>query len=246
MLFFCFSSKDRDSVVESILYHVSNYAIPVWYDRQQMLLGDQRNYKNFIEGVDHSRYAIIILSHNAISSVCAREEIELIEKKYEKGEIIVFPIFYKLKANEIPAEFAWMSQLVYKELDETIDSLSACNHIICRILLDEVTKYKINSLDSFLAQYQNIPVYAYLVQLIKSYNTINGDNKNARITLLFAGCEYIRCHYNLNGIPRYYHEGIDFLFSQTKLHLSIDLREILIFERLFLLLLNSSIFGYFV
>lgn len=246
MLFFCFSSKDRQSIVESILYHVSNYAVPVWYDRQQMLLGDERDYKNFVEGVDNSKYAVIILSQNAISSVCAREEIELIKKKYEKGDITVFPIFFKLKANEIPVEFTWMTKLVYKELDETIDSLSACNHIICRVLLDGLAKYKIVTLDSFVEQYQNIPAYAYLIQLVKSYNSINGDNRNAKMALLFAGCEYIRYHYNLDGIPRHYYEGIDFLFSQTKLHLSIDLREILIFERLFLLLLNSSIFGYLV
>jgi hypothetical protein len=211
-----------------------------------MLLGDERDYKNFVEGVDHSKYAVIILSQNAINSVCAKEEIELIEKKHKKGEIIVFPIYYKLKATEIPVKFKWMSQLVYKELDETTDSLSACNHIVCRILLDELAKYRIDSLNTFTKQYEKIPAYTYLIKLIKSYISISGDNRDARLSLLFAGCEYIKCHYNLDSIPRYYYEGVDFLFSQTKLHLPIDLRETLIFERLFLLLLNSSIFGYFI
>ena len=49
MLFFCFSSKDRHSIVESILFHLTNYGLPVWYDRHKMLLGDERDNKNFDE-----------------------------------------------------------------------------------------------------------------------------------------------------------------------------------------------------
>lgn len=246
MLFFCFSSKDRHCIVESILYHITNYAIPVWYDRQQMLLGDHRDYKNFVEGVEGCKYAVIILSPNAINSVCAREEIDLIERKHKKGEVTVFPLYYKLKAADIPEEFSWMSKLVFKELDETTDTLGTCNHIICRILLDELTRYRIDSLTTFVQRYENIPVYAYLTKLIKSYCSIHGENRDAKIAILFAGCEYLKCHYNLDGVPRYYYEGVNFLFSQSKLHLPVDLRETLIFERLFLLLTNASIFGYLI
>ena len=79
MVFFCFSSKDRQAIVESILYHLDNYCIPVWYDRRTMLMSDQRNYKNFVEGVGSCRYAVIILSPNCVASKCANEEIELIK-----------------------------------------------------------------------------------------------------------------------------------------------------------------------
>ena len=66
MLFFCFSSKDRHSIVESILFHLTNYGLPVWYDRHKMLLGDERDNKNFDEGVKACNYSIIILSANTI------------------------------------------------------------------------------------------------------------------------------------------------------------------------------------
>lgn len=78
MLFFCFSSKDRHSIVESILFHLTNYGLPVWYDRHKMLLGDERDNKNFDEGVKACNYSIIILSANTIASECANEEIDLI------------------------------------------------------------------------------------------------------------------------------------------------------------------------
>ena len=73
MLFFCFSSKDRHSIVESILFHLTNYGLPVWYDRHKMLLGDERDNKNFDEGVKACNYSIIILSANTIASECANE-----------------------------------------------------------------------------------------------------------------------------------------------------------------------------
>lgn len=45
-------------------------------------------------------------------------------------------------------------------------------------------------------------------------------------------------------IPEFYYKGIQRLFEETRLNLPIDLRETLIFERLFLLLFNAAIFGY--
>lgn len=143
MLFFCFSSKDRHPIVESILFHLTNYGLPVWYDRHKMLLGDERDYKNFDEGVNSCNYAIIILSKNTIKSTCANEEIDLIYEKFKRRQMYVFPLFFNIKASDLPKKYTWMTKLVYKELTIGNDSRSACNHIICRILLDEIQKYKI-------------------------------------------------------------------------------------------------------
>ena len=100
MIFFCFSSKDRLQIVEAILFHITNYELPVWYDRHKMLMGDDRDYKNFEEGVEQSKYAVIIVSPNALESACAQEEMELIYKRYSDGEMTVFPIFYNIRASD--------------------------------------------------------------------------------------------------------------------------------------------------
>ncbi|MDF2802731.1 MAG: hypothetical protein K0S61_2634 [Anaerocolumna sp.] len=246
MIFFCFSSKDRHIIVESIFFHITNYAIPVWYDRHKMLLGDERDYKNFVEGVNQNKYAVIILSRNTIESVCAREEIDLIYERYVQGQMQVFPIFYNIRAADLPDEFTWMTKLVYKELNQDTDSLSTCNHIICKVLFDEISKYKIKSINSFLHQYGENPNYHYLTHLIKSYCSISDDNHDAQIALLYSACIYIINFNNLQNTPKFYYEGVERLFSETRLHLPIDLRETLILERLCLLLINSSIFGYLI
>ena len=244
MMFFCFSSKDRHRIVESIFYHITNYGLPVWYDRQRIILGDQRDYMNFEDGVGRSKYAVIILSHNAINSICACEEIELIYKKYQNGDMYVFPIFYNLAAIDLPAQFSWMRKLVYKELDTTTDSLSACNHILCKYFLDELNKYRIHSLTEFDIYCDNKPVYDYIKNLINAYVTVSDDNHDAKISLLYSACQYLLSHYSHRETPAFYYQGVERLFNETKLHLPIDLRETIIMERLFLLIFNASIFGY--
>ena len=244
MIFFCFSSKDRLQIVEAMLFHITNYELPVWYDRHKMLMGDDRDYKNFDEGINQCEYAIIIDSPNAIASTCAREEIELIRKRYEADEMTVFPVFYNLKASELPAQLQWMTKLVYKELDASTDSRSACNHIICRVLLDELEKYRIKSINDFLTFCGTNSALGYPARLLKAYCKVSDDNRDAQITLLYAVCLYIRTQYNLNDVPAFYYAGIDRLFDETRLHLPVDLRETLIFERLTLLLTNAVLFGY--
>ncbi len=244
MIFFCFSSKDRLQIVEAMLFHITNYELPVWYDRHKMLMGDDRDYKNFDEGINQCEYAIIIVSPNAIASTCAREEIELIRKRYEADEMTVFPVFYNLKASELPAQLQWMTKLVYKELDASTDSRSACNHIICRVLLDELEKYRIKSINDFLTFCGTNSALGYPARLLKAYCKVSDDNRDAQITLLYAVCLYIRTQYNLNDVPAFYYAGIDRLFDETRLHLPVDLRETLIFERLTLLLTNAVLFGY--
>lgn len=244
MIFFCFSSKDRLQIVEAMLFHITNYELPVWYDRHKMLMGDNRDYKNFDEGVDQCEYAITIVSPNAIASICAQEEMELIRKRYEAGEMTVFPVFYNLKASELPIQLQWMTKLVYKELDTSTDAHSACNHIICRVLLDELEKYRIKSINDFFAFCGNNSTLSYPAKLLKAYCKVSDDNRDAQITLLYAVCQYIRTRYNLNDVPAFYYVGIDRLFDETRLHLPVDLRETLIFERLTLLLTNAVLFGY--
>ncbi len=246
MLFLCFSSKDRQSLVESLLYHLDNYAIPVWYDRRVMLMGDHRNYKNFIEGVDSCDYAVIVLSPNSIASICANEEIDLIKARYEKRKMVVFPIFFNITAKEIPIEYNWLTELVYKELTPSVDAIGACNHIVCKLLLDELNQCPIRTIEQYTSEYEHVPIHTYLVTMIKSYLKINSGNYYARITLLYSACLYLRSIYIIKDVPRFYYEGIFHLFELTKLSLALDQREVLIAERSFLLLLNSIMSGTFI
>lgn len=230
MIFLCFSSKDRYDIAESVYYHIRNYGIPVWYDRNEILMGDDRNYKNFVEGVESCKYAVIILSPNSISSICANEEIDLIYEQYKTEKMHVFPVFYNITADEIPEKYYWMKKLVYKELNVSIDSRGLCNHIACKYLSDKVSQHNYKSLYELKKQSS-----LFISSIIDSYMQVDGNNYNARISLLYSAILYVKCNCD---IPEYCLKGIEFLFNETKLSLQIDLRETIIIERLFIIAAN--------
>lgn len=47
MIFIGYSSGDRYTVVESLVFHLKNYGFEVWYDFYDMFLGDNRYEENF-------------------------------------------------------------------------------------------------------------------------------------------------------------------------------------------------------
>ena len=104
-LFICFSAKDRYSIVQPLVYHLKNYGINVWYDRYDMVLGDDRVKKNLEEGAGKCRYALIVLSNNTIKSSCAIEEIKILESRYTRKEFLIFHVLYEIKTIKINTIF---------------------------------------------------------------------------------------------------------------------------------------------
>ncbi len=229
-VFLCFSSKDRYEIVESIHYHLENIGVPTWYDRKEILMGDNRNHKNFTEGVYGCKYTIIILSPNAINSVCANEEIDLIYTRYQSQQMYVFPVFYNITAIELPKKYWWMKKLVYKELHKDTDSRGMCNHVACKYLSDSLQKYNLKSIPDLCNAFTG-----YIRELLINYQELDGNNYNARISILYAGILFLNSQKEL---PEYYRKGITYLFNETKLNLPLDLRETIIFEHLFSLAAN--------
>ena len=110
-IFLCFSSGDRYTAVNSILYNLKHYGVPVWYDYHELTLGDDRIVGNFNEGLNLCDYAVVILSPNMFECKCGNDELEEIQKRYINNTIHIFPLFYNVKANELPARYSWLTSL---------------------------------------------------------------------------------------------------------------------------------------
>lgn len=239
-IFICLSSEDRQRVVESIMYHMANFGFALWYDRHKMMLGDKRNYKNFIEGIVQTEYAIVVMSKNSIKSTCVAEEMEYLEEQYNKGLITIFPILYNIGPTELPENYRWLTELVYKELDEKSGTLLTCNHIITKILSDELKKCRCQTLNELLHYLEMNNQDKFITNMLRSYLEISGQNHNARISILYSLCIYISSTIKtIDMFPQYYWKGFERIFSYTKLNLDTDLRETLILEIQTMILLNK-------
>lgn len=242
-VFICFSHKDRYEIVEPLVYHLINYGIKVWYDRHELLMGDNRIQKNLIEGVSTCDYAIIIISKNTESSVCAMEEISIIRDKYLHGNVVVFPVLYEIAPRDLPDELKWVSEMIYKEIDRHSGAYRICNHIACRITNDYIVNLicrKITDASKCL----NPEQHQSILSLVNCYLNVDRDNLNGRIALLYA--VYLIA---LQYIPERKDDEMlcvairifERMFSELRLNISIDYRDMWLLENATCILFNRLI-----
>lgn len=229
-LFICFAAKDRYDVVQPIVYHLKNYGIDIWYDRYEMVMGDNRFEKNIEEGAGKCRYALIVLSHNTINSLCATEEIAILEERYYKNEVIIFPVLFKIKPSDVPSKFQWVKDLIFKEVLSDTGTLEVANHIACKITKDILAHYRYKNILDILSSKKVIS--KPIISLLKNYTKIDVANLNSRVALLFAVYTIIVESHTIiiNEINRIPIKVFDRLFTETCLNLSIDYRELWLLE----------------
>ena len=238
-LFVCFSAKDRYNIVQSIIYHLKNYGVNIWYDRYEMVMGDNRFKKNIEEGAGKCGYALIILSSNTINSLCATEEIKILESRYYKNEVTIFPVLYELKPYEIPTIFGWVRNLIFKEINHTTGTVEICNHIACKITQDILNNCKYRTINEIINN--NLPLPRPVKTLLYKYTKIDNSNLNSRITLLYATYIVIS-EYNslmeetLCEVPNKVFER---LFTETVLNITVDYRELWLLENSICILINN-------
>lgn len=237
-LFICFSAKDRYDIVQPVVYHLKNYGIHVWYDRYEMVMGDDRIEKNLGEGAERCKYALIILSENTIQSWCATEEIKILESRYNRNEVIIFPVLYELKPSNIPPVFGWIRKLIFKEADRTTGTLEICNHIACKITQDMLNCCKYRTIKEIT--YADLPLPRSVGSLLNKYIQIDHANLNSRVAVLYGAYIIFAESCDLTMVPlcEVPTNVFDRLFTETLLNLTVDYRELWLLENSLCILAN--------
>lgn len=231
MIFLCFSSQDRYSVVKSCLYHLKNYGYDTWYDYHELILGDRKREKNFLNAIQSCDYFIIIYSSNLLNSPCAVNEEELIYAEAAKRNIVIFPLLYNISFNELPFEIQnKIENLIYNEITDDTGCIEPINQIVVKILLDEMGYSEFDftpSIDlSLLRKIDDI----YLKAILQEYLNIAKENFNARISFLYCAYKYIETNNVLEDIPIHYSQTINYLSHYTKLNVPYNHKELIIAE----------------
>lgn len=239
MIFLCFSSGDRYSIVKSCLYHLRNYGYETWYDYHELILGDKKREKNFEKAIETCDYFIIIYSKNFFNSPCAINEESLIFAETSKRNIAIFPLLYNIKYNELPSNSQnKIENLIYNEITDSTGCIAPVNQIIVRILLNQmgydelaitpsITRSLIKKLDD-----------VFLKSILSEYLNISKENFNARISFLYCIYKYIESNAILDNIPPHYSQTISYLSHYTKLNIPYNHKEIIIAELIIIGMIN--------
>ena len=232
-VFVCFAAKDRYSIAEPVVYHLKNYGIATWYDRHTLLMGDNRKEKNLDEGAAKCMYAVAIISKHTARSKCAMEELSIIKARHTKKEVTVFPVLYELLPNEVPSDLLWVKELIFKEVDRRSGTRETCNHIACKITKDLLDSCKWKNIQDIVANSPSKELPPTVYAILSSYQKIDCENLNSRVALLYSAYLTIISHSTM--IPQDYRTYMvkkifERLFSETRLNLSIDYRELWLLE----------------
>ena len=244
MIYLCFSSKDAKEPLREVLCCTEKLEMPVVFDSERLSADDDYNLKGFKSGIGKAEYAIVLFTQNSVSSACIQEEIHEIFKRYQNKSMMIFPILYGMKPDELPHKWQNLMKMMYYEAHEKSDIYSICNHIISHILMNELIKYPFREIQSFILQNQNVPLMNYPVNLLNAYSMVDDENHKIKVSFLYALYVYIKNSYNINAIPKFYYAGIYKLFDVARLQIPVNAGEVIILERLMLLLLNAVLFGY--
>lgn len=239
-VFICFSAKDRYTIAEPIVHHLKNYGIDIWYDRYAMVLGDNRIEKNLKEGAENCNYSLIIISENTIKSKCAMEEINIVKERYHSGNVTVFPVLYEISPVNLPSEFQWIKELIFKEVDKKSGTREICNHIACKITGDILKQYDYKNVKDIISS-KLMP--SATTAILECYLDVDAANLNSCISLLYA--TYLTIIYSKE--PKecaYFHlvsQIYNRLINEINLNLGIDYRELWLLENTICILCNSYI-----
>lgn len=240
-VFICFSAKDRYNIAQPVVYHLKNYGVDVWYDRYEMVMGDDRIKKNIKEGAGKCGYALIILSSNTIDSPCATEEIKVLESRYYKKEVVIFPVLYELKPCNIPSNFKWISNLIFKEVNRTTGTLEICNHIACKITYDILDNCKYKTIKEIVDS--SLPLPNSVNTLLDKYTKLDNANLNSRVALLYAiYLIIVESNSPVMDMPCEIPAKVfERLFTETLLNLSVDYRELWLLENSICILIEDYV-----
>ena len=240
-IFICFAADDRYNIAEPIVYHLKNYGIEIWYDRHALLMGDNRIEKNLIEGASQCNYTIAIISKNTINSPCTLEELSITKERCFRHEVIVFPVLYEITPTDIPSQLQWIKEFIFKEVDRHSGTRTICNHIACRITGDLLNTCEFKTIGDVLT-YENKAIPGEVKKILTDYQKIDYSNLNSRITLLYSA--YLIFNEKLKALyksPKIISKIFERLFSETRLNITVDYRELWLLENSICILANCYI-----
>ena len=241
MVFLCFSSADRYSVVKSCLYHLKRYGIEVWYDYHELVLGDNKETKNFEYAITSSDYFIIIYSKDFFDSESAIHEEKLIYKEKSRRGIVIFPILYNISLEDMPKEYQdKVSQIIYNEVTDSTGTFNTINQIVSRILLTECGCSENDITPTLGSVYISYIDDKFVRYLIGRYSRIDDENFNAKAVALLLLFKYMTINKSLT-VPNYYESIMDYLTDYTNLNIEFNHKEIIILELVVLLCLRKML-----
>lgn len=235
-VFFCFSGQDRLKYAQSLNFHLKNFGVDVWYDYEQIFLGDIGDTVNIEDGLHNSRIFILFFSKRLFQSTGATLEIDEIKKKIDNNQnLVIIPVFRDNSIPQIPPKYSWLLKYIYGELTESTGTYDLAIDVLKRLLHEKLKPVEYKN----LLELSNLNLGDFINNLIRIYMSIDKNNIHVRITILYIMISYLLEKNGVTDKVAYFTSN--FIFNKIKLNLQISIQELICMESILILLINNII-----
>jgi hypothetical protein len=99
-VFISHASEDKDDFVRPFATLLKEKGLKIWYDEFELKIGDKLRRK-IDEGLNKSRYGIVILSNFFFSKEWPQKELDGLFAIEDDGQNVILPIWHKISKNEV-------------------------------------------------------------------------------------------------------------------------------------------------
>ncbi|MEJ7785646.1 MAG: toll/interleukin-1 receptor domain-containing protein [Solirubrobacteraceae bacterium] len=100
-VFLSHASEDKRAVVEPLAAELKSRGLAVWFDQQQLTLGDSLSEK-IDEGLSRARFGVVVLSHAFFAKRWPMRELDgLVARETAFGVKVILPVWHELTVEDI-------------------------------------------------------------------------------------------------------------------------------------------------
>ena len=110
-VFISHASEDKDSIVRQLADVLERLHVKIWYDEFSLKVGDSLS-KSIDEGLQKSRFGIIIISKNFLAKKWTDYEYRSLLSKEDNGTKVILPIWHEITKNEVKKFSLYLSDKI--------------------------------------------------------------------------------------------------------------------------------------
>ena len=114
-VFISHASEDKDAVVDGLAQQLQALGVDVWYDDDQIQLGDSL-MDSLDEGLSESRYGVIVLSEDFIDKNWPESELKALMQRFHQDDVGIMPLRYGVPHKEIVKSYPLLSDLISRPI----------------------------------------------------------------------------------------------------------------------------------
>lgn len=114
-VFISHAAEDKDAVVDGLAQQLEVLGVDVWYDDDQIQLGDSLT-GSLDEGLGETRNGVIVLSENFIDKNWPESELKALMQRFQMNDVGIMPLRYGIPHQAVVDSYPLLSDLVSREI----------------------------------------------------------------------------------------------------------------------------------